>query len=278
MIFSITELGAIINKSLVKALDILDQFNPEKPSLSLSEISQNTGFPKSTVHSILSTFLLKGYVEQIENGRYALGKKIIILTRSVMVNTDIRDRAAPYLRKLAGNCGQSVYLTCRYQGKLLYIYAIESESRLLARTAVGDLVPLHCTANGKSIAAFLPECERKELFDQSPLPAFTPYTITSYGDLEKELCEVRQKGFALDRQEHELGTYCLGTPIFGSDSKIIGACSISGQDEEIIKSKMEEFSTLLITTAQEISWRMGYVPSHPSMIATVSAKGFSNRE
>lgn len=261
---------------MVKALDILEQFAPEKSSLSLSDISRNTGFPKSTVHSILSTFLSKGYVEQNENGLYALGKKIIILTRSVMVNTDLRDRAAPYLRKLAGTCGQSIYLTCPYQGQLLYIYAIETESRLLARTAVGDLVPLHCTANGKSIAAFLSITERKALFEQTPLQAFTPYTITSYDELERELSEVSQMGFAVDRQEHELGTFCLGTPIFDSNSKIIGACSISGQDQEIIKSKMEEFSSLLINTAQEISWRMGFVPSHPSMVAAISAKGFSN--
>jgi len=211
-------------------------------------------------------------VERVENEAYSLGKAAIILGRSVRVNVEIRDRAAPYLNQLASDCGQSIYLTCLHGDMILYIYAIESPNRLLARTAVGELVPLHCTANGKSIAALLNDNERKEIFSRSKLIEFTPYTITSPELLEKELCEVRNQGYALDRQEHEIGTYCLGAPIIDARNQVIGAISISGQDPEIIESKAQDYSMLLRSTAQEVSRRMGYVPSLPSQIIKTPIK------
>ncbi len=99
--------------------------------------------PKSTVHSLLNTLLADGFVEQVEDGSYALGTAVIVMTQSVRVNVELRDRAAPHLRELADQCAESVYLTIRDGDYVLYIYAIESSRRLIARTAVGDRAYLH---------------------------------------------------------------------------------------------------------------------------------------
>ena len=46
--------------------------------------------------------------------------------------------------------------------------------------------------------------------------------------LEKELAELRKNGFATDRQENEIGAYCIGMPIFGPFDQVVGGISVSG--------------------------------------------------
>lgn len=143
----------------------------------------------------------------------------------------------------------------------LYIYAIESPQRLLARTAVGDRVPLHCTSVGKAILAFLPEAEVEAIVARVGLPAFTANTIDNLDDLKAELAKTRERGYALDTKEHEPNTYCAGAPIFDRQGHVIASCSISGNDPLIVTDRLADLSTQVTGTAQEISRRMGYVPS-----------------
>ncbi len=252
--------------SVLKAVDVLTLFNSREPRLSLASISQRLGIPKSTAHNLLQTLMLRGLVEKVENDEYALGTALIALSQSTRVNVEIRDRAAPLLRELADNCHESVYLTVREGDCSLYIYAIESPHRLMARSALGECVQLHCTANGKSMLAQFSSDELSAYVQRTGLPRFTPATITTLEALSEELDLTRTRGYAFDREEHELNTYCLGAPIFDARRRTIGACSISGRDPEIIGSRSPWLTERLKYTAQEISRRMGFVPEAPSQV------------
>lgn len=256
--------------SVAKALDILTLFSTEEPRLTLTTISKRLGMPKSTVHHLLITLLQYGFIEKQDDDSYALGKSIIALTQSVVVNVELRDRAAPLLRTLADSCHESVYLTVRDGDSVLYIYAIESSQRLLARTAVGDRAPLYCTSVGKAVLSFLPEEEIAMLYSNGALRPFTPHTITDLDRLRKELAVSRARGYAVDNQEHELNTFCVGAPIFNASRTVIGACSISGIDPEIAGARLPVLANSVIQTAQEISRRMGYVPERMSMVRQYS--------
>ena len=252
--------------SVLKAIDVIGLFSPQEPRLTLAEISRRLELPKSTAHNILSTLLSRGFVEKVDNDYYALGTAVIALTQAVRVNVELRDRAAPLLRELADASRASVYLIAFDGEKGVYIYAIESPRRLLARTAVGDLVTLHCTSVGKAILACLPDKQVKSIVKRTGLPAFTAATITTPDRLWKDLAETRSRGYALDIEEHEPGTYCIGAPIFNEQGGVIGACSVSEVDPEIIHSRLPELAPRVMQTALEISRRMGYVPSTPSRV------------
>ena len=130
--------------SVVKALEILELFSSDGPWLTLGTISERLGFPKSTTHGLLNTLVVKGYVERSDDGRYALGTAVVPLTQAVRVNVELRDRAPCSASSTV--CRESVYLTVLDHDHVLYIYAVETPQRLLARTAVGDRVSPHCTA------------------------------------------------------------------------------------------------------------------------------------
>lgn len=257
-------------KSVAKALDILSTFTSSEPRLTLSEIARRREMPKSTVHNLLSTLLAYGFVEKLDGDYYALGTEVIALTQSVRVNVELRDRAAPLLRELADASRESVYLTVLDGDHCLYIYAVESPKRLLARTAVGDRVPLHCTSVGKAILATMPDQEIENVVARVGLPDFTPATITDLDALHAELEETRKRGYSIDRGEHETGVYCVGAPIFDERGRGVGACSISGTDPEIPRERLKEFSALVVSTAHDISRRMGYVAASISSLNTIT--------
>jgi len=255
--------------SVLKAIDILNLFSTSEPRLSLAEISHRQGLPKTTTHNLLKTLLSRGFVEKTDDGRYALGTAIIALTQPVRVNVELRDAAAPLLRALADACRESAYLCVPDDGWGLYIYAVESPDRLRARTAVGDRIHLHCTSLGKAILSRLSQEEVEAIIDRRGLPRFTDLTITDREALHRELEHTRARGYAIDVGEHEVGLYCIGAPILSKEGRVAGACSVSGQNPEIIHSRLEDLSTRVMYTAQEISRRLGYVPDRLSALASV---------
>lgn len=264
--------------SLLKAIDLLELFSPAEPRLTLTQMSQRLGMPKSTVHNLLTTLLSRGYVEKVDFDHYALGTAVIALTQGVRVNVELRDRAAPLLRELADETHNTVYLGILDEGLCLYIYAIESPRRLLARTAVGERVPPHCTGIGKAQLAHLPSAEVDAIIERYGLPGFTEATITERGALFGELQQIRAQGYAVDAGEHEYGTFCVAAPILNERSRVIGGCSLSGLDEQMLREHQPALAARVMLAAQEISRRMGYVPPsssrlHPAQLRALPQRG-----
>lgn len=252
--------------SVVKAARILSLFSPGEPRLSLRDISRRLKMPKSTAYNLLNTLVAVNFLERVDGELYALGTAIIGLTPNVRVNVELRDRAAPFLRELADCTDESVYLTIRDGASALYIYAIESSGRLLARTAVGVRAPLYCTSVGKALLAFMPHDEVSRLYETTVLDAFTENTLTDYAALQAELLRTRERGYSVDNQEHELNTYCLGAPILDSRNQVIGSCSVSGVSPDIIGVRLPDLSARLMKTAQEISRHMGHIPARNTLV------------
>lgn len=253
-------------KSVLKALDILEVFSREEPILTLGQISERLGLPKSTAHNILKTLASRGYIERAEEGAYALGKNIISLTQTIYVNVDLRDRAAPLLREVSDSCHETVYLAVLAGDAGLYIYAVETPGRLLSRTAVGDRAPLHCTAGGKAILSGMSNDDVIELVSRAGLRRWTDSTIVDRDVLLEELKRVRERGYSTDCAEHEANVYCVAAPIREEHGNVIAGCSISGRDPEIVGRREEELSRRIMYAAQSISRQMGFMPKRGSAL------------
>ncbi len=253
-------------QSVAKAIDVLHAFTPTEPRLALGEVVHRLGLPKSTAHNLLATLVAGGLVERTDDDRYALGPQLIALTLGVRVNVELRDRSAPLLRELADVCRDSVFLVVRDGDSCLYIYAVESATRLQARTAIGDRSPFHCTAVGKAMLAFMPQEEIDAILSRTVLNRFTENTITDIAALQAELAITRRRGHSIDNAEHEEGIYCVGAPIHDASGAVVGACSLSGTNPEIIQSRLADISQRVRYAAQESSRRIGYIPSRTALV------------
>jgi IclR family acetate operon transcriptional repressor len=92
---------------------------------------------------------------------------------------------------------------------------------------VGDRCPLHATAVGKAIAAYMSRPELEAALGPGELPRFTRHTLTSRAQLQAELTRVRRDGFSTNDEEAIEGPVLFGAPIFDSLGKAFAAVSVS---------------------------------------------------
>lgn len=248
--------------SILKAVHVLEAFTPERPRLSLAELAELTGYPKTTVYTIAATLVHSDLLEKT-NEHYAVGRAVIRLGPAVRLNAELRDRAAPVLRELAEKSRESVYLAIPDGDMILYLYAIESSHRLAARSAIGDREHYHSTGVGKAMLAFMDEGRISSIVESVGLPSATENSITDVGSLERELALVAENGIALDTCENERFSYCIAAPIFDHRSTVLAACSVSGNSEALFEGRLEEMTEAVLAAADQVSRRMGYVPTRP---------------
>ena len=245
--------------SVLKALDVLEALAQGQHLWGVTDLSGRLGYSKSTVHNLLTTLKSRGYVElDTETKRYSLGVKLLTLSQSIRANVEIRDVAAPLLRQLGQLSGEAVYLTILHDDHSVYIYAIEPSGRLANRSVIGLQVPLHCTAVGKARMAFLSEEEIDRIVKRVGLPRFTANTITDPVQLKAELELIRQRGYAVDREEHEVAIRCVGAPIRDETGAVIASCSVSGPTGRMTDECIAELAPEVMRVADAISRRLGY--------------------
>jgi len=92
---------------------------------------------------------------------------------------------------------------------------------------VGFIQGNHASALGKAILAHLPQEQFEQYFADRPLPNYTTKTITDIDSLKKYLTQVREEGYALDREEFMEDVHCISAPIFDAQGAAIAAIAIS---------------------------------------------------
>ena len=84
----------------------------------------------------------------------------------------------------------------------------------------------------------------------------TEHTIIDRAQLEKQLQDVRQNGFAVEQQENELGASCVAVPIFGPFGEVVASISVTGVMHRMTDVKVEEIIDRLKTHAADISGKL----------------------
>lgn len=243
-------------QSVERAAMILDCLF--KGPMSLSELSRELGLHKSTVHGLLQTLLKYAHVQQdAVTGHYRLGYRLLALGSAFLEQCDLREAAAPYLRKLVDEHGETVHLVIMSDGQVVYLDKIDSPQSIRMVSRIGRHLPSHCTGVGKAMLAFLPPEKVRAIIDKWGLPRYTNNTITTWSELTAELARIRQQGVAYDREEIEDGLRCVAISILGFGSYPVGAISISGPAWRMTEDRIEKMADSLKKVSQELSRQMG---------------------
>jgi len=246
-------------KVLDKSLSILETMLRQGSAMNMTEISEKLGLYPSTIHRILDTLKHWSYVEQdFHTQKYQLGLKALELGMAKLHQMDLVRETTPYLKELVKQCNETVHLGVLEEGEVLYLAKEESSQTIRMISYVGKRAPLHCTALGKVLLAYMSEKERKKILEDRGLPRLTEKTITDKRKLEKELGEVKEQNFALDREENEKDVCCIAAPIRNHQGEVIAAVSISSPIFRIDKNAQNNQKEALIETSEKISKRLGY--------------------
>ncbi|KUO76908.1 MAG: IclR family transcriptional regulator [Clostridia bacterium BRH_c25] len=246
-------------QSVERTLSILEVLSDYSEGLGVTDISEKVELHKSTVYRLLSTLINKDYVTQDkETNRYKITFKLYELGNKRIEKMNILSASKLYSKKLMESVNEVVHLVVREGNKIVYIDKVEANNTIRMASSIGKRSPMYCTSVGKAILAYLPVQEVEEVWNISKVEKLTKYTITNFEDLKRELNMVKEKGYAIDNEENEMGVRCVGAPIFNRFGEIEGAISISGPAIRITDEKLETMANEVIKHANLISMELGY--------------------
>lgn len=248
-----------IIQSVERALQILNLFNEQTTELKITDISKQMGLSKSTLHSLLKTLQLHGYIDQNpENGKYRLGMKLVERGYFVVGTMDIRQKAKGWLTELSSRTGQTTHLGILDGREGVYIEKIEGKLAAIAYSRIGRRLPIHATAIGKVLVAWLSKEELETLLIDYCFTAYTPATITSAEALRKTLALTREQGYAFDNEENEQGVRCVAVPVWNHESRVIAALSLSTLTSRVNDEELASFRQQLQEAGVQLSRALGY--------------------
>ena len=245
-------------KSLVKAMNVLSCFTVQKPVWGVTELAAKMELGKSNVHSILTTFKSLGYLDQLPDGRYRLGMKILEYAFAINQNLGYPRAVFDILVDTADRTGEVVYFGVPYGANVLYLYVAHPQSRMGVipyRDMLGETAPLYCTGIGKAMLAHIPEEEWEQHLDPER-KQFQPNTITDKDAIFEELRYIRRRGFAIDNVEREPNIRCVGMPVRDKDGKVLAGISVSGPCESMTDAKLMECVPILESAVYLIQERI----------------------
>ena len=249
--------------SIEKAITLLDCFWIARRPLALTELVQMTGWAKSTIHGMLSSMTDSRIIEQNEtDGTYRLGYHLFELGSAVNASWSEISCARSRLLHIVSTIKESAYLARLCGDDLLLAVCAEPSEGFRVSTEEGTRIPLHCSSQGKVILAYMPEAEARAMLERKGMHAYTPHTIRDWETLQQQLVEIRQRGYALERSEYQVGLQSIGVPIFDSTGLCRYAISIVGVMRGPAWGDFDQTLKLLMESAAAISYDLGYRGRH----------------
>ncbi len=244
-------------KALVKGIAIISLLAGHKDGMRLTDLVAQIDLPRGTVVRLLGVLIDAHLVRHSPDGRYRLGPQCAVWGADFLSALELREVASDVMTRLVEVGRETCHLGVRDGDAVLYIDKVESQHSLRMVSRVGGRNPLHCTSLGKAMLAFLPADELDE-FCSRPLERRTANTIVAPEVLRAELQRIRDRGYAIDDVENEVGVRCISAPVFDHNGDPVGSISLAGPTMRMTWERIEQLTEPLINAAQEISARLGF--------------------
>ena len=248
-------------QSVQRVSDILSLFSIENPRWRITEIANTLNLPITTVSGLVRTMTITGLLEQERHSRqYGLGSKLFTLGIVANDTLEINQIAGVPVQQMADNIG----LICRvsiwdHDAALVTIDASPRDADFLSRR-IGPRVVAYCSSSGRVLLANLDKIEIERYLKEVKLTRLTPFTITRKDQLRRELKKIKMQGYAVNNQELRVGFASIAVPVFSNSDQVEASISVVGTPDYLIDSEFDNLLYILRSTADEISWKLGYHP------------------
>lgn len=248
-----------LNRTLLRAVEILELLAKNKDGYTLAEIVQLLEAPKSSIFDILKTLVHTGMVEEDNSfgkTKYKVGLHAFLIGSNYVNNIDIVNVAKQYLVPLANKMNATTFMAVLDDYMVTYIYKYESANSIITTANIGTRRELHSAALGKAMLAFASTDEVRAAIKKINFESYTEFTITSIEKYIDELKEVRQKGYSKDNRENAMHQIAAAAPVFDHTGKVVAAISCVGLYEETIN--LDDLGEIVRQEANKISYALGY--------------------
>ncbi|TKI02832.1 IclR family transcriptional regulator [Martelella alba] len=249
-------------QSLFRGLQLLEFLSNYPNGCPLQQLSELAGMNKSTVHRLLQGLHASGYVTPAPSpGSYRLTTKLVSIGQKALSSLNIIHVAAPHLETLNLELGETVNFSSREDDHVILIYKLEPTTGMMrTRAYIGQHMQLFCSAMGKVYLAYGNRDYPDEYWQthQDEIKPYTRNTITRLDRMYRELEDIRAKGYAMDREENELGISCIAAPVFDIQHRVPYAVSISLPTVKLTSLGEDFLAKPLLATVAGISRELGF--------------------
>ncbi|WP_276258797.1 IclR family transcriptional regulator [Haloglomus litoreum] len=225
----------------------------------VTELATELDVAKSTIHRHVTTLHDLGYLVK-DGDTHEVGLRFLSLGEYARTRDPAYTKLQPKVATLAEQTGESVQFLVPEHGRAVYVHRAEGDNAVnTPNSRIGERIPLHSTAAGKSILACYPPETVEEILETVGLDPVTDNTITDPEAFRNDLDTIRERGYSVNEEENVEGVYAVGVPIKRTDGRPIGALSISGPAHRLQNEASErELSTRLLETANELELNIAY--------------------
>ena len=244
-------------KSLDRAMGVFE-FLSEAQGKALSTLASDLGESPATVYRILVTLEGRGLVEfdQLDQV-WHVGPRAFIIGARFLKRTSLVDRARPIMRHLMEATGETANLGIEQKGHVLFVSQVETHASIRAFFPPGTLSRMHASGIGKALMAQMDAPRIEKLLSKEPMEQFTEFTLTERTALLDDLSETRNRGYAIDGEERNIGMRCIAAPVFDIHGEAAAGISVSGPTSRVGTERIAEFGAAVVAAAQELSGAIG---------------------
>ena len=211
---------------LERAAAILGAFDATHRELTLAALVTRCGMPRSTTHRTADRMIRLGWLDKPKD-RYRIGNRLFEISSLAPIRHELREAVLPFLQDLHHAARTTVQLGVLDGTQVLVVEKITGHRPMPMLSQPGGTIPTHCSALGRAILAYS-DAETIDAVIDAGLVARTPRTITTAVALRRELTTIPHRGWAVDREEGNIGVSCVAAPIFGPLGDVVAAVSVTG--------------------------------------------------
>jgi IclR family acetate operon transcriptional repressor len=223
----------------------------------LTEISRRTGLNEATVLRYLNSLSTLGYVERFNANQYRLGWEIFRLGQRAFSNQVPSDAVIPTMERLMNEFNETVNFAAHKDRSVVILDVVEGRRAVTKVSDVGQTDPWHASALGKALLATMPDSVWRDIVASAGLPELTTHTITSMKKMAAEIKEIREQGFAVDREEAAEELTCVAAAVPAANAGPSRyALSISFLTHRLDPENLEHAGAQIVAAAREIAGKL----------------------
>ncbi|MEX2355686.1 MAG: IclR family transcriptional regulator [Thermaerobacterales bacterium] len=237
-----------------RTFDVLQILADSHRPLGVTEIGRRLGLPKASVYRLLVDLQEAECVLFDERTQcYRLGPRLVEIGDQARSQIDVVNIARPVLEKVAGQVGETINLGILDRDRVVIVDSVKSAAGPKLTVTLGPVAELHCSAMGKALLACLTPGQLDRVLAELELNFRTPNTITSLPDLKREIETARTTGLAYDREEFEIGLFCVAVAVKDDQGMPCASISVSGPVNRIQGNALGHAETTLLAAGEELS-------------------------
>ena len=225
--------------TLGKAMDVLEAVASAKSPLRFKDLLATVDQPRGTLHRQITNLIDEGLLQVNADHSYALGLRLLKFASNAWAGNRFREIAEPHLQMLHEKVGETIHLGVLQGVEVIYLDKVESRQSVRMHSQIGNASPAFCTGVGKAAMSLLSDEELEERIARVRFHTYTPNTLRDADAFRREIADIREKGYALDREEHEAGIHCIAAPVTSLERSFYAGISITAPVYRIGMDQLE---------------------------------------